>query len=103
MISYTLFESLRPGDKVKIIDAWLPKKDESYALGPCNENINGEMDHWLGKIMTVKSHLGSSVRMEEDSEENWHGYGEPTGWYWNRCCIDEIIGKETAIGLEELI
>ena len=103
MISESDFDSLKPGDKVKIIDAWLPKKDVSYALGPCNENINGKMDHWLGKIMTVKSRLGSSAHMEEDSEENWYEYGKPTGWYWNRYCIDKILGKETSIGLEELI
>lgn len=104
MISESDFDSLKPGDKVKIVDEWLPKEDEYDVWGPCGENENGEMDCWLGKIMTVKEHSGREILMEEDDGENHHvWYGEPTGWYWNRYCIDRILGKETSIGLEELI
>lgn len=101
MINEFDFESLKPGDKVKIVDAWLPKEDEDGAWGPCNENEEGEMDHWLGKVMTVRevSNFSNDVRMVEDIHEGIY----TDGWYWNRYCIDEILGKETAIGLEELI
>ena len=32
------------GDKVKIIDNW---------VDGCNQNGAGEMDKWLGKVMTI--------------------------------------------------
>ena len=101
MISESDFDSLKPGDKVKIIDAWLPKEGEDDAWGPCDENEEGRMDHWLGKVMTVRevNIFSNDVEMVEDIHEGIYG----CGWYWNRYCIDKILGKETSIGLEELI
>lgn len=99
MISESNFNSLKPGDKVKIIDAWLPEEDDEWY--PCNENEEGKMDHWLGKVMTVRGvcNFSNDVRMVEDIHEGVNA----DGWYWNRYCIDKILGKETSIGVEELI
>lgn len=100
MISESDFDSLKPGDKVKIIDAWLPKEGHR-ARSLCDENEEGRMDHWLGKIMTVRrvNISTNTVSMVEDANERIRA----DGWYWNRYCIDKILGKETLIGLEELI
>ncbi|MEY8281993.1 hypothetical protein AAK917_12140 [Oscillospiraceae bacterium 52-8] len=48
-------------------------------------NSDGEMDKWLGKVMTVRrieKHLDNPYKMEEDRDE-YAGYG----WYWG----DEMI------------
>lgn len=101
MISESDFYSLKSGDKVKIVDAWLPKEDDEDDCGPCNENEEGKMDHWLGKVMAVREvyNFSNDVRMVEDIHEGVNA----DGWYWNRYCIDKILGKETSIGVEELI
>ena len=59
------------GDKVQIVDH---RTD--------NMNHFGEMDKWLGKVMTIRRLFLSGYRMEEDCGEN---YGR--GWYW----IDSMI------------
>lgn len=61
------------GDKVRIVSKW--GKD-------CCQNKKGEMDKWLGKVMTVKSAGETSYRMVEDAEDNV-GYG----WCWTENCI----------------
>lgn len=48
-------------------------------------NPNGETDHWLGKVMTIREVLRSRLgdyRMVEDQKETKWG-----GWYWT----DEMI------------
>lgn len=59
------------GDKVRIVDH---RTD--------NMNHFGEMDKWLGKVMTIRRLFLSGYRMEEDCGEN---YG--LGWYW----VDSMI------------
>lgn len=59
------------GDKVRIVD-----------LRTDNMNHFGEMDKWLGKVMTIRRLFLSGYRMEEDCGEN---YGR--GWYW----VDSMI------------
>lgn len=59
------------GDKVRIVDH---RTD--------NMNHFGEMDKWLGKVMTIRHLFLSGYRMEEDCGEN---YGR--GWYW----VDSMI------------
>lgn len=59
------------GDKVRIVDH---RTD--------NMNHFGEMDKWLGKVMTIRRLFLSGYRMEEDCGEN---YGR--GWYW----VDSMI------------
>ena len=52
-----------PGDKVKIVDRW--SED-------CHQKTGGEMDKWLGKIMTVYlKHYPNDYTMLEDSKFRW--------------------------------
>ena len=61
------------GDKVRIVSKW--------GKG-CFQSPNGEMDKWLGKIMTVR-HVGITLyRRVEDIEDNESG-----GWVWSENCI----------------
>lgn len=59
----------RSGDKVRIKDQWVSGQ----------QNTDGEMDHWLGKVMTIKytGDDGRYYQMEEDQGE-YCG----SGWYW---------------------
>lgn len=62
------------GDKVRIVDSW----NENT-----NENKDGLMDHWLGKVMTIRDvQYDHYYYMEEDRNEY---LGE--GWRWNEACI----------------
>ena len=61
------------GDKVRIVSKW--------GKG-CFQNPNGEMDKWLGKIMTVR-YVGIKLyKMVEDIKDN-----EWSGWDWSENCI----------------
>lgn len=78
------FEKLKQGDKVRIV------RKRVFGM-----NNMGEMDKWLGKVMTVKERVGSLIRMVEDQHEH---YG---GWYWGKNMIECKIPdgkplKETA-------
>ncbi len=63
------------GDKVRIVSEW--GED-------CGQDLNGEMDKWLGKVMTIRTvgSKGGDYRMQEDKTE-YYGFG----WYWNENCI----------------
>ena len=61
------------GDKVRIVSEW--------GKG-CWQNLNGEMDKWLGKVMTVRCVGATTYRMVEDTEDNDWG-----GWVWKENCI----------------
>lgn len=67
------------GDLVKIVDYW---------HGNCGEASNGEMDHWLGQIMTVRCNEGDALRMEEDISESYNG------WYWFPDAIECVVQDE---------
>lgn len=81
----------QPGDKVRIVD------DMSCAGG---RNSVGGMDHWGGKIMTVKMFLrfhesfGETYIMEEDHGE-WR-------WYSNTM-IAGLAGPEINIEKDDLM
>ena len=61
------------GDKVRIVSKW--------GKGGC-QSLNGKMDKWLGKVMTVR-YVGIRIyRMVEDTEDNEWG-----GWVWTENCI----------------
>ena len=64
------------GDKVRIVSEW--GKD-------CGQILNGEMDKWLGKVMTVRDVRATTYRMVEDKEDNDWG-----GWYWKENCIEGL-------------
>lgn len=69
------FEKLKPGDKVRIVS----KKTGS------GWDLEGLMDKWLGKVMTVRINFGNAVLMEEDRKEC---YG---GWWWYPHMIDCVV------------
>lgn len=75
------------GDKVKIIDKW---------VDGCHENPEGEMDKWLGKIMTIREVNSDTYKTEEDKTEHLG-----SGWYWNNKCIEgkvvEDVPEKTAV------
>lgn len=73
--------TLRPGDRVKIVDQWL--------YHPGYQNTNGKMDHWLGKIMTVRSRYNLGVKMVEDVHEL-----NGDGWSWNHTLIERVLPPE---------
>ena len=66
------------GDKVKIVDAWVPG---------CGQNSSGLMDKWLGKIMTIREVKCLHCCMEEDQGDR------PGGWNW---FAPAIAGKVVA-------
>lgn len=69
------------GDKVKIIDKW---------VDGCGQNFDGEMNKWLGKVMTIKFvDTDNSYHMDEDINENCG-----CGWYWNDKCIEGKVVEE---------
>lgn len=77
-MTFKEFEQLKPGTRLKFKDAW-PK----YAEWP---NEEGQMDHWLGQIVTFRYHEYDEVfRIEEDVEEH---YG---GWFWNMEIIEYVV------------
>ena len=50
-----------------------------------NWNLQGKMDKWLGKVMTIRDVFGiASYWMVEDEGENWGG------WIWNEEDLDPI-------------
>ena len=61
------------GDKVRIVSKW--------GKGCC-QNPNGEMDKWLGKVMTVRYVGKWWYQMVEDRKENIGG-----GFVWTENCI----------------
>lgn len=68
----------KPGDKVKIIDKWVPG---------CFENSSGYMDEWLGKVMTIEdTFYNGDYKMKEDNGK----------WYWDNTCIEgKVIETST--------
>lgn len=61
------------GDKVLIVSKWVPG---------CNQNYDGAMDKWLGKVMTIREAYGAYYRMKEDRAE-FEGHG----WAWYPAAI----------------
>lgn len=72
------FKKLKPGDKVRIV-----KKRVA------GMNMAGEMDKWLGTVMTVRKVLVGDVQMEEDKGER-----KDRGWFWNRQMIEYKVRRE---------
>lgn len=75
-------KELKPGDRVKIVDEWTDM---------CMASSLGEMDHWLGKVMTVRSVNSVYAMMIEDEGEcegQYEGH-----WYWFEPAIDCIVSR----------
>lgn len=62
---------LAPGVKVKIVDEW---------EAGCGQNVDGLMDKYLGKIVTI---------LDEDSGDCRFRVGGH--WAWNSYCFDYIV------------
>ena len=85
------------GDKVKIVDKW---NEHTY------QNRDGEMDKWLGKVMTIREITPwGSYFMEEDETEHCG-----TGWLWNDACIEGLakvnkfnVGERYKVGANALV
>lgn len=80
------------GDKVRIVSKW--------GKG-CFQSPNGEMDKWLGKIMTVRYVGIKFYKMVEDIKDNERG-----GWVWSENCIAGLACENkiviTSDGVETL-
>lgn len=75
------FKKLKPGDKVQIV---------RKRVG--GMNISGEMDKWLGKVMTVRRRWGNdSIQMEEDKHEN------AGGWIWWCNMIERKVSTDDTL------
>lgn len=72
------------GDKVRIVNH---RTD--------NMNPFGEMDKWLGKVMTIRDLFLSGYEMKED-------YGETSvgGWYWDDSMISGLAEPEREYTVE---
>lgn len=83
------FNTLKPGDKVRIV-----KEKTGY-----NWNVNGLMDKWFGKVMTVRERDLFRAKMEEDKYE-W-----PNGWSWSpemiECKVEDEPSDCLVMGREE--
>ena len=87
------FKTLKPGDKVKIIDT--PVAETKYGAWSMNK--------WCGKIMTVRdkrtSYNGKYIfaLMEEDKKDI------PDGWDWFSWMIEKKVETEDSPGGIELL
>lgn len=75
---------LVPGVKVRIIDDW--DQIDGYRW----ENLDGLMNKWLGKVMTIREVIEDSCyptayHMLEDEDEN------DGGWFWVANGFSEVI------------
>lgn len=69
------------GDKVRIVDHWVEG---------CGQNMEGRMDKWLGKTMTIREviDVAGLYRMKEDQNDQ----GRFFGWCWSNECIAGLAG-----------
>lgn len=70
------------GDKVRIVSEW---------NSDCNENSEGLMDKYLGKVMTVQRSNEWQARMLEDGGR----------WAWNEFTIAEVIDDDIELATQE--
>lgn len=76
-------QCLSPGMKVKIVDEWSPN---------CHRNPDGNMDKYLGRIVTILEVLNDFATIEEDTGDGpRHQEGH---WRWNKYCFDYIVCDE---------
>lgn len=75
----------KPGDRVRIVSKW---------SGCCHQNKQGNMDLWLGKVMTIRECCDDFYYMEEDKNEN-----AGTGWLWYEEAIVGFAEDEKIEGL----
>lgn len=74
-------EDLRPGLKVRIVDSRVD-----------GMNSRGEMDKWLGKIMTIYHVRDDGAIFMKEDEGEWMN-GPLGGWSWSLNMIKEIVNE----------
>ena len=83
------------GNRVRIIPL-----DEFLNCG--NRNPEGKMDHWAGKVMTIRKVDGNShYYMEEDRYET--NCNLMPGWRWSERMIDGLVTDEIKINKDDLL
>jgi len=75
------------GDRVRIVSRW---------CGDGRENNEGEMDQYLGTVMTIREFhhnwRGDAVySMEEDQDDPCH----LSGWFWFHSMIEGLAAPKT--------
>lgn len=79
---------LYPGCKVRIVDRW---------VSGCHQAPSGDMNHWLGAVMTVQEiQPGGFVIMEEDAGDGPTFQGGH--WRWFPAAIAEVLVDVPPIG-----
>lgn len=69
------------GDRIRIVSEW-PQDGL--------QNGDGEMDHWLGREMTIRSVMDEYYKMVEDRKEH-AGYG----WLWYENMVEGLADEVT--------
>lgn len=85
------FKTLKPGDKVKIVDTFV--SGTKYGAEP--------MDNWCGKIMTVRY-----VKIRVDEEDTYAHMEEDVdevldGWSWYPCMIEKKVSGTITMEIPE--
>lgn len=70
---------IKVGDKVRI---------KKFSERPSHWNNHGEMDKWMGKVMTVKDKVSNRFFMEEDKCER-----PISGWAWRESDFVKVEDK----------
>lgn len=70
---------IKVGDKVRI---------KKFSERPSHWNNHGEMDKWMGKVMTVKDKVSNGFFMEEDKCER-----PISGWAWRESDFEKVEDK----------
>ena len=83
------------GDVVKIVDI-------DQFVNCRFRNRAGEMDHWAGKIMTIRECVGKDTYyMEEDVRD--YTYNSKPGWIWDETMIECLAMDIININSNDLI
>ena len=82
---------LYPGCKVRIVNQWAPS---------CHQAPSGDMDRWLGSVMTVQEITSKGYVIMEEDAGNGPAY-QNGHWRWFPAAIAEVLGDIPPI--DELI
>lgn len=82
------FSSLRTGDIIKIVDSW----DGVRGRYPAS----GEMDKWLGEVVTVFTNCDEYITIQEDEGDGPDYQGGHWNWYSDmvECVADDAPDEE---------
>lgn len=93
--------TLSPGSRVKIVDEW---------PGLCGQNSSGEMDHFLGTIVTVDEICDNFFTLVEDEDHAGHNYRYGVlsdKWLFSgrmvECMADDIADEDIICDVSSLI